>query len=249
MFSFIMNLFYNRHSFWDGIQKLKLYNFYVMNKRLFAIGDIHGCYDSLKKMIEEVIKLQKIDKLILLGDYIDRGKKSKEVIDFIIQLLEQKFDIVPLMGNHETMLLDAIKNEKNVSKWIQNGGVQTLKSFKISSIKNLDSKYVKFFNTLKYYYLFNEFLFVHAGFNDNMVNPFSDFYSMIWKCKESYNNPLLANKTVVHGHNPININQCKTIVSSKHRVINIDTGCVYKDKLGFGKLTAYDCNNHQIYFV
>lgn len=220
-----------------------------MNKRIFAIGDIHGCYDSLKKMIEEVIKLQKNDKLILLGDYIDRGEKSKEVIDFIIQLLEHKFDIVPLMGNHEAMLLEAFENEKNVSKWIQNGGNETLKSFNISSIKKLDSKYIKFFNTLKYYYLLNEFLFVHAGFNDNLVNPFSDFDSMLWKCNKSYNNPLLSNKTIVHGHNPININLCKTRVSSKHTVINIDTGCVYKDKHGFGKLTAYDCYNHQIYFV
>jgi predicted MPP superfamily phosphohydrolase len=84
-----------------------------MNKRLFTIGDIHGCFDSLKELVQNKILLQKSDKLILLGDYIDRGDKSKEVIDYIIELREKEFDIIPLMGNHEAMLLDAYDNEKN----------------------------------------------------------------------------------------------------------------------------------------
>ena len=72
--------------------------------------------------MENKIQLQKKDKLILLGDYIDRGDKSKEVVDFIMELQENGFDIVPLIGNHEAMLLDANENEKSISKWIQNGG-------------------------------------------------------------------------------------------------------------------------------
>jgi serine/threonine protein phosphatase 1 len=91
-----------------------------MNNRLFAIGDIHGCFDSLKELVKNKIQLQKNDKLILLGDYIDRGNKSKEVIDFIIELLEKGYDVIPLMGNHEAMLLDAYENEKNTPNWIQN---------------------------------------------------------------------------------------------------------------------------------
>ncbi len=220
-----------------------------MNKRLFAIGDIHGCFDSLKELVKNKIQLQKDDKLILLGDYIDRSDKSKEVIDFIMELQEKGFDVVPLMGNHEAMLLDAHEDEKNISKWIQNGGDKTLKSFEISSLKDIESKYIKFFKDLRYYYSFENFLFVHAGFNDNVLNPFTDYYSMLWKCKETYTNPLLSDKTIVHGHNPINVAKCEERVLSKHRVINIDTGCVYKDNEGFGKLTAYDFNNQRILFV
>lgn len=93
-------------------------------KRLFAIGDIHGCFDSFKDLVESKIQLQKDDKLILLGDYIDRGDSSKEVVDFIIKLLENGYDIIPLMGNHEAMLLEAFEDEKNISKWIQNGGMK-----------------------------------------------------------------------------------------------------------------------------
>ncbi len=220
-----------------------------MNKRLFAIGDIHGCFDSLKELIENNILLQKRDKLILLGDYIDRGDKSKEVVDFIMELQEKGFDVVPLMGNHEALLLNANENEKNTSKWIQNGGDVTLKSFEISSVKEIGSKYIKFFKDLRFYYSFENYLFVHAGFNDNVINPFNDYYSMLWKCKESYKNPLLANKTIIHGHNPISISACEERVLSKLDVINIDTGCVYKDKEGFGRLTAYDCNAKRILFV
>ncbi len=220
-----------------------------MSDRIIAIGDIHGCFDSLKELVENIIRLTKSDKLILLGDYIDRGDKSKEVIDFIIQHQEKGYDIVPLMGNHEAMLLDAFENEKYVSVWIQNGGNETLKSFGITSVKNIDRKYLKFFKELRYYYFIDDFLFVHAGFNNNAVHTFTDFYSMLWRCKDSYNNSLLNGKTIVHGHNPISLAKCIDRVKSAHRVINIDTGCVYTDKAGFGKLTAYVCNERKILFV
>ncbi|HAB51452.1 MAG TPA: serine/threonine protein phosphatase [Marinilabiliales bacterium] len=220
-----------------------------MNKRLFAIGDIHGCFDLLKELVENKIQLQKDDKLILLGDYIDRGDKSKEVVDFIIELSENGYDIIPLMGNHEAMLLDAFENEKDISKWIQNGGNETLKSFEIDSLKDIESKYIEFIKGLRYYYAFKDYLFVHAGFNDNVLNPFTDYYSMLWKCKETYTNPLLSEKTIIHGHNPVRVAICEERVLAKHRVINIDTGCVYEDSEGYGRLTAYDCNRQRILFV
>ena len=172
-----------------------------------------------------------------------------EVVTFFEELQEKGFDAIPLMGNHEAMLIDAYENEKNTSKWIQNGGDETLKSFEINSVKDIESKYIQFFKDLRYYYSFEDYLFVHAGFNDYVLNPFTDYYSMLWKCKESYANPLLANKTIIDGHNPISISKCEERVLSKLNVINIDTGCVYKDKEGFGRLTAYDCNTERILFV
>ena len=220
-----------------------------MNKRLLAIGDIHGCFDSLKELVEHKIQLQKSDKLILLGDYIDRGEKSKEVIDFIMELQNKGFDIVPLMGNHEQMLLDAFEDEKNSSLWMHNGGHETLKSFEIKSIKNIDLSYIRFFKGLAFYYLIDDFLFVHAGFNDDLIDPFSDYYSMLWSCNEPYTHPLLVNKTIVHGHHAISASDCETGILSKSNVINIDTGCVYKQYHGFGRLTAYDCHTQQLFFV
>ncbi|MBI9067306.1 MAG: metallophosphoesterase [Salinivirgaceae bacterium] len=148
-------------------------------KGLFAIGDIHGCFDSLLELVEKQIQLDKNDRLVLLGDYIDRGNKSKEVIDYIIDLQEKGFGIISLIGNHELLLLETLEDEKNKSKWIQNGGLETLNSFGIDSITNFPLKYLQFFKNLQNYYSFEEFLFVHAGFNDKILNPFQDTYSMV----------------------------------------------------------------------
>jgi len=101
--------------------------------------------------------------VVLLGDYIDRGNKSKEVVDYIIDLQEKGFDIITLLGNHEMLLLETLEDEKNICKWIQNGGGETLKSFDIDSIKRISQKYLEFFKNLQSYYSFEEFLFVHAG--------------------------------------------------------------------------------------
>lgn len=129
-------------------------------KRFFAIADIHGCFDFLKELVKSKIQLDKDDKLILLGDYIDRGKKSKEVVDCIINLQEKDYDITPLIGNHELLLLETFEDEKNKPKWIQNRGDETLKSFDISSIKDISPKYLDFFTNLKNYFSIEDYLFV-----------------------------------------------------------------------------------------
>lgn len=185
----------------------------------------------------------------MLGDSIDRGKQSKEVIDYIIELQQRGFDIVPLSGNHEAMLLDAHNNEGLTSKWIQNGGTETLKNFNLTSLKNIEPKYIEFFKGLSYYFAFEEYLFVHAGFNDSELNPFTDKYSMIWLCKESYENQLLLNKIIIHGHRPITVDVCKELVHSNKNVINLDTGCVYSKMTGYGTLTAMELNTRSLYFA
>ncbi len=218
-----------------------------MSNRLFAIGDIHGCFDSLKELVEHEIQLQKGDKLILLGDYIDRGPKSKEVVDFIFELQENGYGVVPLVGNHEVMLLEAFNDEKLVSKWIQNGGSETLNSFGISFLKNLESKYLNFFKSLKLFFEFEVYLFVHAGFNDKIENPFDDSYHMIWKCREEYISPLLKDRVIIHGHCPVSFVTCKERINN--RVINLDTGCVYSTNTHFGRLTALELTTRRIFFV
>jgi serine/threonine protein phosphatase 1 len=217
--------------------------------RLIAIGDIHGCFDSLKKLIEDLIMLTEDDKLVLLGDYIDRGNKSKEVVDYIVELQEQGFDVVSIKGNHEVLLLEAFEDEKNEPKWIQNGGGETLKSFGIDSIKEISAKYLKFFNNLQSYYSFEEFLFVHAGFNDKILNPFQDNYSMVWQSQTAYSNPLLIGKTIIHGHKPITVDFCEKQIENKQQVINVDTGCVYKEKIGYGMLTAIELYSKKLFSI
>ncbi len=216
-----------------------------MNKRVFVVGDIHGCFNSMKELIENKIQLKKDDKIIFLGDYIDRGPDSKTVLDYIIELQNNDYDIVTLLGNHESMLVNSYNDESAVPKWIQNGGSETLKSFDIDSLKGLDSKYLNFFNNLNLYFELDEYLFVHAGFNDELENPFIDRYSMLWKSRENYSNLLLRDRIIIHGHSPIPIKTCEEQIKHNSKVINIDGGCVYSNSR-LGKLVAFEVNTRCI---
>lgn len=220
-----------------------------MGERLFAIGDIHGCYEQLKELVENEIQIKKTDKLIFLGDYIDRGNQSREVIDYIIELKKKNFDIVALIGNHESMLLDALDNYLLFPEWIQNGGSETMMSFGINSLKQLEQVYIDFFKGLQFYYLLNNFLFVHAGFNDRISNPFDDKYHMIWSRREKYTNPVLRDKTIIHGHTPVPQLICKQEIQNHNHVINIDTGCVYADIEGYGRLSAFEIYSRKLISV
>lgn len=220
-----------------------------MESRIFAIGDIHGCFQPFKQLVEVKINLKPADKLILVGDYIDRGTDSKEVIDYIIQLQKSGFDIVPLCGNHEAMLLEAYESKDKMPLWLSNGGAQTLKSFSISNLSDIDPVYIDFFKSLPYYYSLNEFLFVHAGFNDQMDNPFEDIYTMLWHSSIKYTNALLKDKVIIHGHRPQQVASLANSIVCDRRVINVDTGCVYTDSEGYGKLTAIELNTFAIMSV
>jgi serine/threonine protein phosphatase 1 len=220
-----------------------------MEERLLAIGDIHGCYDALAELIEHEIRIRKGDRIVLLGDYIDRGNKIRGVIDYIIALQNQGFDIITLMGNHESMMLDSLESEQAKSNWFMNGGYDTLSSFGIESVDEMDDKYLRFFKSLLYYYVQDKFIFVHAGFNDDISNPFKDKFQMLWSRREAYSNAAFDEKIIIHGHTPIPFSICLGEVRSENRVINIDTGCVYNDWGGYGRLTAIELFSRQLYSV
>jgi serine/threonine protein phosphatase 1 len=214
--------------------------------RLFAIGDIHGCFDTMYKMITEEIKLEKSDRLILLGDYIDRGPKSREVIDFIIDLDRKGFNIVPLMGNHESMLIESYEDNNLLPLWFMNSGMTTLRSFNVDDINQMERKYIDFFTNLKFFERTGNFLFVHAGFNDYAADPLSDYHGMIWECKTSYGNPALKDFTIIHGHRPKTVEYVRRMIAGKSGVIPIDTGAVYEKELGYGILSALEINTMEL---
>lgn len=216
-----------------------------MNDRIFAIGDIHGCFNAMKELIENQVQLSKNDKLIFLGDYIDRGPDSKKVLDYIMDLQNNDYDIITLRGNHESMLIDAWHNENLVSKWIQNGGSETLLSFGIDKLKYFDSRYMHFLENLNFYYELDKYIFVHAGFNDSIETPFTDKYSMLWNSKEQYSNPLLKDRTIIHGHAPVPLNIIQKQIANNTGVINIDGGCAYANAR-YGKLIAFEVNTRTI---
>ena len=208
--------------------------------RLLAISDIHGCYDAFEELVIRSVRLNRSDKLILLGDYIDRGEKSKEVIDLIFDLIKKGYDIKPLVGNHEVMLINASKDSNQMPLWLLNSGMATMQSFGIQHLTNIEGKYLDFIQNLSYYEDVGNFLFVHAGFNDLAPDPFTDEHGMIWECHLSYEHPELKNKTIIHGHRPKRVEFVQKLINENSRVIPIDTGCIYENEAGYGYLSALD---------
>jgi serine/threonine protein phosphatase 1 len=214
--------------------------------RLFAISDIHGCFNTFYELVTKKLSLTKSDKLVLLGDYIDRGQNSREVIDFIIDLKQMNFNVVALAGNHEQMLLDAFNNRDLLPLWLMNSGMTTLESLHISSLEDIDPKYYRFFTQLPFYKKEGDNYFVHAGFDDLADDPFIDSNGMVWHCRTEYSNPLFRGKKIIHGHRPKTVSYVKKLIFDGSDVIPIDTGCVYDYEEGYGNLSALEINNMEL---
>ncbi|MGD9074138.1 MAG: metallophosphoesterase, partial [Desulfobacteraceae bacterium] len=100
------------------------------NDRLFIIGDIHGCLDPLRRMMDMIDWRPEEDGLIFLGDYIDRGLDSKGVVDYIIEISNSYPLVQCLMGNHENILLDFLSTG-DPRLLLLNGGITTLESYQV----------------------------------------------------------------------------------------------------------------------
>lgn len=205
--------------------------------RAFAIGDIHGCSNTFKELLLDKIKVDKSDTIYCVGDYIDRGNDSKGVIDFILDLRAEGFQIHTLRGNHEQMLLDSIAEEFDTDVWLKNGGTGTLRSFGIRSLYDLPEIYLSFFQETKYYSKIKDYIIVHAGLDFNNKDILADKDAMLWIRDFSTVQPALKDLTLIHGHTPKPLNY---ILNQKGNCINIDGGCVYSKRKNMGNLVAFN---------
>ncbi|MFO7923171.1 MAG: metallophosphoesterase family protein [Bacteroidales bacterium] len=205
-------------------------------QRIFFIGDIHGCSKTFRKMITDKIGVRKTDVIYCIGDYIDRGNDSKGVIDFILELRKNDFEIHTLRGNHEQMLLDAAGNGYSSDLWMYNGGHSTLESFNAGSADQLDPVYLDFFRSTKHYVISDDFIAVHAGLDFSAEDPFGEKEAMLWIRDFSVDRSFMKGRLLIHGHTPIG----RYLVVSQRfdDSLNIDGGCVYKDTPGMGSLFA-----------
>ena len=218
-----------------------------MKKREIAISDVHGCYKTFRALVEERVQLTKDDALYLLGDYIDRGPDSKAVIDYILKLKNNGYDLHCLRGNHEQMLLDAKKNVDNLRLFLRNGGKQTLENYNCTIVQLQEHPHYKFFQNLKYFIELEDYYLVHAGFNFRSENPFLDTKSMLWirSWYSKIKHDLLKGKVIVHGHTPQTIRSIKAMCHNMriNKYMNIDAGCFYHKKM-----CALDLTNQKLYF-
>jgi serine/threonine protein phosphatase 1 len=205
-------------------------------KRTIAIGDIHGCAKTFFALIEK-LDISEEDEIILLGDYIDRGPDSKGVINTIMALIENDYNIKCLLGNHEEIMFVSETGFYPFSTWITNGGDATLENFEVDFFNEMPKAYQDFFKACLYYYETDKYIFVHAGLNFANENIFEDKEAMLWIRRFADNQPKLGNKIMIHGHTPKPLQE---ILNQKGNCINIDGGCVYiKEKqTGLGNLVA-----------
>ena len=182
----------------------------------YAIADLHGRFDLLKKAlvaIDEDDENHSQDSIIItLGDYIDRGPNSKDIIDCLMSL-SQYPDYICLQGNHEAMMVETIRTPLNPDWWIGNGGDATLKSYGGKPLPcvggygyyNYDPhvispEHVEWIANLPLYYETDKQVFVHAGVSndDPLEKQSKDTLQWMLYSKEGHGG--WQGKHVVHGH-------------------------------------------------
>jgi len=226
----------------------------------WVIPDIHGCKKTLKALIEEQIKPTKHDWLYFLGDYIDRGPDPKGVIDYVMHLQDEEYNVRMVKGNHEDYLLRLYANEKDPQKlfgihlrnrlkkdWFKHGGKETLASFGVSNVHEIPVKYIRWFESLEYFIELEDYYLVHAGFNFDIENPFTDKHAMLWIKDFNVVPEKADNKKIVHGHVPVSLDFINLVNNTRNfDFIDLDNGVYMTGKEGFGNLVALELDSMEL---
>lgn len=202
--------------------------------RLLAFGDIHGCRQALGELLTQVAPTAD-DRLVFLGDYVDRGPDSAGVIDDLLALREHFPATVFLRGNHEQMLLDVLAGD-NPATFLANGGGKTIASYRAGRGWPPPPEHLAFFEELPAIHTTGRFIFAHAGLRPGVPVGRQLPADLLWIRHEFLDNPYDWGQTVVFGHTP---RQEPLLTMSR---IGLDTGCVYG-----GKLTCCDVLNRKIW--
>ena len=220
--------------------------------RRFAISDIHGHLQTLNALLSR-LSLKPEDELYLLGDYIDRGPDSKGVVDRILDLQAEGYNIQCLRGNHEQLFLDAYHTQRSMETdlWMRNGGVETADSYDADAWSDFPKSHIRFFESLPHFIEIPGFILVHAGIDFRKSKPLQDENSLIW-IRNWYpyiDREWLKGRIIVHGHTPerkmgiqLHAEQVETLP-----VINIDNGC-FMNWEGYGHLCALDLDTLDLFF-
>ena len=221
-------------------------------ERVYAVGDVHGCLDrlvALHEIIAEDIAERPVEHTILvhLGDYVDRGADSAQVIEWLINRPPVPADeIVNLMGNHEHMMLSAVvgTDKQAPAHWLVNGGADSLTSWGIARsvpagewAARIPLPHLVFLRDLAISRRVGPYLFVHAGVRPGIPLDSQSRQDMMWIREPFLSSSADHGAVVVHGHTP---KREPTVLPNR---IAIDTGAVLggaltcvvlqEDRLGF----------------
>jgi serine/threonine protein phosphatase 1 len=200
-----------------------------MPARTIAIGDIHGCFQALATLLEAIHPAAD-DRLIVLGDFVDRGPDSRAVIERLLDL-QHHCQLVTLLGNHELMLLRALDDADQRRFWLCFGGQETLASYG-GQIDAIPPAHLDFIRNARLFYETETHLFFHANYHSELPPQQQPEMLLIWTHLDRHvPAPHVSGKTVVVGHTP----QLDGQVLDLGHLICLDTFCC-----GGGWLTALD---------
>jgi len=211
-----------------------------MQGKIFAIGDIHGCYEKLILLLKRIPFDPGHDTLVFLGDYFDRGPDTRRVMDHLCSLRQDGVRIIPLIGNHEHLILEYHKTHDHaLIPYLRQLGVESaIKSYgtgdlaQLNSLSFLPVEHMTFLSSLLPFWETKELLFVHAGLRHN--RPLAEqTISDLCECREPFiSSTVDYGKRVIFGHTPF---VTPFVTPNK---IGIDTGAVYGNLLTAIELPA-----------
>nr|WP_067956205.1 MULTISPECIES: metallophosphoesterase family protein [Aminobacter] len=215
---------------------------------VYAIGDVHGCYRELRTLEDKVVADAAIlpgrKLIIMLGDYIDRGPDSAQVIDHLIAPPPPGFERLCLMGNHETQTLDYLDGKLSLARWLSTGARSTLFSYGIDAEhlgelygggnrlddhirETIPPEHIAFMRDLPIMAYSERFVFVHAGIRPGVPLLDQEDDDLLYIREEFFEASRRLDRWVVHGHTPVDHPRIDG------RRLDIDTGA-FKT----GRLTA-----------
>ena len=196
-----------------------------------AIGDIHGCLTSLQQLLDKVV--HRADTLVFLGDYVDRGTNSKQVVETILALQKTHPRVITLMGNHDFLFLQYLVGQEN-PLFLRVGGRQTLASYGLPLRANQEEiarcmppAHFSFFKNLPLFWEDPHAIYVHAGLQPGCHLSQQSPQWCLWAREAFIHSTFSFGKPVIFGHT---VFDQPLVTPSK---IGVDTGAVYG-----GRLTA-----------
>ena len=171
--------------------------------RTLAIGDIHGCsaaFDHILKMVRP----QKDDIVVTMGDYVDRGPDSKGVLDRML-ILKEHCQLIPLKGNHEMMMLESRADAEWERSWRSHGGETTLLSYAPQKdrpgLKDIPAAHWDFMeNDCLDYWETGSHIYVHANLTPDLPLPEQPPFVLFWEFLSEQQPPHCSGKTMICGH-------------------------------------------------
>ncbi len=202
-----------------------------MSARTIAIGDVHGCAAALRSILDQ-IEPKPDDTVVMLGDCVDRGPDSRGVIEELLALKE-RCRLVPLLGNHEEMMLNFLDGRAQPDNWLLCGGQATMDSYLDADGRpSVPPAHVDFIRTWGDFWEGDAHFFVHGSYNPDQPLVGQRWHVWRWhSLRESIPEPHASGKIAVVGHSSQKTGE---ILDVGHLVC-IDTYCY-----GGGWLTALE---------